>query len=94
MVCTPLLVSVFFQNRRQGSGLIGQGKGPPPRSTDDEHGQTPESGRGDDFDELPSTQDLESMSPGSKSRYWSLSDIRAAVSNIRTQILPGNFFNF
>ena len=81
-----------FQNKRQGSGLTGQGKDSPLQSADDGHDQTEGSAHDDGFGELPTAQDLESMSPNSKSRYWSLlnlrSDIRDAVSNIRTQILP------
>ena len=90
--------SICFQNRKKGSGLTGQGKGQPLQLIDDEHDQTQGSVHSDDFDAVPSTQDLESMSPDSKAQYWSLlnlcSDIRDAVSNIRTQILPSKSFHF
>ena len=90
--------SICFQNRKKGSGLTGQGKDQPLQLIDSEHDQMQGSVHSDDFDAVPSTQDLESMSPDSKSQYWSLlnlrSDIRDAVSNIRIQILPSKSFRF
>ena len=93
-----LLVPSCFQNRKKGSGLTGQEKGQPLQSIANEHDQTQGSVYSDEFDAVPSSQDLESMSPDSKSHYWSLQNLRSdicnTVSNIRTQILPSKSFCF